>query len=99
MVAEWLGTLATFGATALVGAAASEAWTSAKDSVIALFGRAGQRRHELAIRRGAAPSSYRRSERSRPPSLLRWFLGAAEQFSAPVGEACPQPDHVVGVGA
>jgi hypothetical protein len=48
MVAEWVLTLAAAGGSALVGAAANEAWHGARSGVVALFGRAGRRRQELA---------------------------------------------------
>jgi hypothetical protein len=48
MVAEWIAPLAASGSGALIAAAATDAWQSARDGVLALFGRAGHRRQELA---------------------------------------------------
>jgi hypothetical protein len=48
MVAEWVLPLAAAGGSALVGAAANEAWQAARSGVVGLFGRAGRRRQELA---------------------------------------------------
>jgi hypothetical protein len=48
VVAEWIQQLATKGGAALVGAAATDAWQSARSGVVRLFGRAGSRRQDLA---------------------------------------------------
>jgi hypothetical protein len=48
MVAEWIATLAASGAGALVGAAATDAWQTARTGVIALFRRGGTGRAEFA---------------------------------------------------
>jgi hypothetical protein len=48
MVAEWVAALAASGAGALVGAAATDAWQTARAGVLTLFGRTGERRRELA---------------------------------------------------
>ncbi|WP_422733148.1 hypothetical protein ACN26Y_18770 [Micromonospora sp. WMMD558] len=45
--AAWIGSLAATGAGALVGAAASDAWQTARDGVVALFRRSGPRRAAL----------------------------------------------------
>lgn len=47
MVAEWVLALAASGGSALVGAAANEAWQAARSGVVGLFGQAGRRRQEL----------------------------------------------------
>jgi len=41
MVAEWIVALASSGSGALVGAAAEDAWGSARDGIVGLFRRAG----------------------------------------------------------
>ncbi|GIJ66616.1 hypothetical protein Voc01_015330 [Virgisporangium ochraceum] len=48
---EWLATLAATGAAALVGAAATDAWQSARAGFARLFGRGETGRQELAERR------------------------------------------------
>jgi hypothetical protein len=48
MIPEWLLSVAAAGGSAFVGAAASDAWQAARAGVVALFGRGGQRRGELA---------------------------------------------------
>jgi hypothetical protein len=48
VVAEWILQLAAKGGAALVGAAATDAWQSARSGVVRLFGRGGSRRQELA---------------------------------------------------
>lgn len=48
MVAEWIVPLAASGSGALVAAAATDAWTSAREGALRLFGRLGPRRGELA---------------------------------------------------
>lgn len=48
MVAEWIVPLAASGSGALVAAAATDAWESARDGAVKLFGRLGRRREELA---------------------------------------------------
>jgi hypothetical protein len=47
MAAEWLA-LAESGAAVLVSAAATDVWSSARKGIIALFGRGGENRQELA---------------------------------------------------
>ncbi|SBW21921.1 hypothetical protein FDG2_2170 [Candidatus Protofrankia californiensis] len=47
MVAEWIVTLAASGGAGLLGAAATDAWQSARAGVVGLFTRAGDRRQEL----------------------------------------------------
>lgn len=51
MVVEWIVALAAAGGSALVGAVATDAWNAARDGVLALFGRAGERRREVAAAR------------------------------------------------
>jgi hypothetical protein len=51
VVVEWVAALAAAGGSALVGAAATDAWQSARDEVLALFGRGGDRRREVAAAR------------------------------------------------
>ncbi|MBF9132760.1 hypothetical protein I0C86_27950 [Plantactinospora sp. S1510] len=48
MVADWLLPVAAAGGSALVGAVATDAWQSTRSGVMRLFGRAGERRAELA---------------------------------------------------
>ncbi|WP_248812143.1 hypothetical protein [Frankia sp. AgPm24] len=48
MVAEWIVPLAASGSGALVAAAATDAWTSAREGAVRLFARVGRRREELA---------------------------------------------------
>lgn len=48
MVAEWIAPLAASGSGALIAAAATDAWQSARDGVLAVFGRTGHRRQEVA---------------------------------------------------
>jgi AcrR family transcriptional regulator len=47
-VAEWIAALATSGAAALVGAAATDTWGMARTGFTRLFGGGDQRRRELA---------------------------------------------------
>src|SRR5260370_39236395 len=47
MVVEWIAAAASAGGTALIGAAATDAWQTARDGVVKLFGRGGKRRAEL----------------------------------------------------
>jgi hypothetical protein len=51
VVVEWVAALAAAGGSALIGAAATDAWNSARDGVLALFGRGGDRRREVAAAR------------------------------------------------
>jgi hypothetical protein len=51
VVVEWVAALAAAGGSALIGAAATDAWASARDGVLALFGRGGDRRREVAAAR------------------------------------------------
>lgn len=51
VVVEWVAALAAAGGSALVGAAATDAWQAARDGVLGLFGRAGDRRREVAAAR------------------------------------------------
>jgi len=48
VVAEWIMQLAVKAGTALIGAAVTDAWQSARTGVVRLFGRAGSRRQEVA---------------------------------------------------
>jgi hypothetical protein len=54
VVVEWVAALAAAGGSALVGAAATDAWQGARDGVLALFGRGGDRRRDVAAARLAA---------------------------------------------
>jgi hypothetical protein len=73
VVVEWLAALAAAGGSALVGAAATDAWLTARDGVLALFGRGGDRRREVAAERltadaaqiEAAPEAERDEARAR----------------------------------
>jgi hypothetical protein len=47
MVVEWIAAAAAAGGTALIGAAATDAWQTARDGVVKLFARGGKRRAEL----------------------------------------------------
>jgi hypothetical protein len=47
MVVEWIAASAAAGGTALIGAAATDAWQTARDGVVKLFARGGERRAEL----------------------------------------------------
>lgn len=47
MVAEWIVSLAASGAGALVGAAATDVWQTARNGIVALFRRGGERRADL----------------------------------------------------
>jgi hypothetical protein len=47
MVVEWIAAAAAAGGTALIGAAATDAWQTARDGVVKLFARSGKRRTEL----------------------------------------------------
>lgn len=51
VVVEWVAVLAAAGGSALIGAAATDAWQSAKDGVLGLFGRGGDRRREVVAAR------------------------------------------------
>jgi hypothetical protein len=51
VVVEWVAALAAAGGSALIGAAATDAWQSARDGVLALFGRGGDRRRDVAAAR------------------------------------------------
>jgi hypothetical protein len=51
VVVEWVVALAAAGGSALIGAAATDAWQAARDGVLALFGRGGDRRREAAAAR------------------------------------------------
>ncbi|MFC8615537.1 hypothetical protein ACFT9M_03815 [Micromonospora purpureochromogenes] len=50
MIPEWLLGVAAAGGSAFVGAAATDAWETARAGAVALFGRGGQRRTELVTR-------------------------------------------------
>lgn len=73
MVLEWVAALASAGGAALIGAAATDAWSAARDGALALFLRAGDRRRELAAARldadastiEAAPEEQRDAVRAR----------------------------------
>jgi hypothetical protein len=73
VVVEWVAALASAGGSALIGAAATDAWNSARDGVLALFGRSGDRRREVAAARldadaaqiEAAPAAERDTVRAR----------------------------------
>jgi hypothetical protein len=47
MGVEWIEAAAAAGGTALIGAAATDAWQTARDGVVKLFARGGKRRAEL----------------------------------------------------
>lgn len=47
---EWLSPVVAAGGSAFVGAAATDAWQSARNGVVRLFGRGGQRRQEAVGR-------------------------------------------------
>jgi hypothetical protein len=47
MAVEWIAAAAAAGGTALIGAAATDAWQTARDGVVKLFSRGGRRRAEL----------------------------------------------------
>lgn len=47
MVVEWIAAAAAAGGTALIGAAATDAWQTAREGVVKLFARGGKRRAEL----------------------------------------------------
>jgi hypothetical protein len=47
MVVGWIAEAAAAGGTALIGAAATDAWQTARDGVVKLFARGGKRRAEL----------------------------------------------------
>jgi len=48
MVSEWITSLAASGASALVGAVATDTWQTTRNGIVRLFGRGGPRRQELA---------------------------------------------------
>ena len=48
MVVEWITAAAEAGGTALIGAAATDAWQTARNGMVKLFARGGKRRAELA---------------------------------------------------
>lgn len=98
MVAEWITPLAASGSAALVAAVATDAWQSARDGVVGLFGRAGRRRQELiegwldedAATLAEAPPGERERLRGqvapvwqvRLTDLLAEFPDAREEFRA-----------------
>jgi hypothetical protein len=47
MAVEWIAAAAAAGGTALIGAAATDAWQTARDGAVKLFTRGGRRRAEL----------------------------------------------------
>lgn len=47
MVAEWILSLAAKGGAALIGAAATDAWQSARSGIVKLFDRTGSKRRKL----------------------------------------------------
>jgi hypothetical protein len=47
MVADWIAVAASAGGKALIGAAASDAWQTARDGMVKLFARGGKRRAEV----------------------------------------------------
>jgi hypothetical protein len=47
MVVEWIAAAASAGGAALIGAAATDAWQTARDGVVKLFARGRKRRAEL----------------------------------------------------
>jgi hypothetical protein len=47
---DWLMSVAAAGGSAFVGAAATDAWQSARSGVVRLFDRGGQRRRDAAAR-------------------------------------------------
>lgn len=51
MVLEWIAGAAAAGGTALIGAVATDVWEAARQGVVKLFGRGGQRRAELVAGR------------------------------------------------
>jgi hypothetical protein len=73
VVVEWVAALAATGGSALIGAAATDAWQSARGGVLALFGRGGDRRRDAVAARldadaaeiEAAPAGERDEVRAR----------------------------------
>lgn len=47
MAVEWIAAATAAGGTALIGAAATDAWQTARDGVVKLFTRGGKRRADL----------------------------------------------------
>jgi hypothetical protein len=98
MAAEWIAAAAAAGGTALIGAAATDTWQSARDWVVTLFTRGGKRRAELirdhldqdAAVIGAAGPGERDEVRARLlpgwqvrlADLLEEFPEAREELSA-----------------
>jgi hypothetical protein len=81
MVVEWLAALAAAGGSALVGAAANEAWVQARAGAVALFAKVGRRREiverwadETAAEIEATPVAARDEARQRlaPQWAGRW---------------------------
>ena len=50
MAADWITSLAATGGNALLAAAATDAWQTARDGVVRLFGCGGRRRRDLAAK-------------------------------------------------
>ncbi len=84
MTVEWIEAAAATGGTALIGAAATDAWQTARDGVVKLFARAGKRRAELVRDRLeqdvvviAAASPGKRDE-ARMRLLPKWQVRLAD---------------------
>jgi hypothetical protein len=81
---EWIVVLAAAGGSALISAAATDAWGAAREGVLAVFGRAGDRRREMAAARldadAAAIESAADGEREavRAELLLAWQTRLAD---------------------
>jgi hypothetical protein len=98
MVAEWIAAAAAAGGKALIGAATTDAWHTARDGVVKLFARGGKRHAELmrdrldrdaAVIEAAAPGA--RDEvrarllpewQTRLADLLEEFPDARDELSA-----------------
>jgi hypothetical protein len=98
MAVEWIAAAAAAGGTALIGAAATDAWQTARNGVVKLFALGGKRRAELARDRldrdaaviDAAGPGERNGVRARLlpewqvrlADLLEEFPGAREELIA-----------------
>jgi hypothetical protein len=89
MVPEWLLAAAAAGGSSFVSAAASDAWQSARAGIVALFGRGGQRRQDVAQRWAdetaelveGAPESERQRVRERlAPVWSQRLADLVEEF-------------------
>ncbi|MGN9775918.1 hypothetical protein ACTMS0_09085 [Micromonospora sp. H33] len=97
MVAEWIVSLAASGAGALLGAAATDAWQTARIGIVALFRRSGDRRGELAaaqldtdartVEQADAADRDHVRQRLLPAWQTRLTDLLAEHADAPDGEA------------